>query len=97
MIKEVSYSPFGRVVRDTNPNMKLPVGFRGGVVVANNPSSLLFMTEERKFYDADVGQWFCPGKPSLYCENSHEHLAAGHFRQALFRSVGSAAPSADVN
>ena len=65
MIKEVSYSPFGRVVRDTNPNMKLPVGFRGGVVVANNPSSLLFMTEERKFYDADIGQWFCPGKPSL--------------------------------
>ena len=45
----------------TTPNMKLPVGFRGGVVVANNPSSLLFMTEERKFYDADIGQWFCPG------------------------------------
>ena len=80
MIKEISYSPFGRVVRDTSPNMKLPVGFRGGVVVANNPSSLLFMTEEKKFYDADIGQWFCPGRPSLYySKNSHKRLQLGNF------------------
>ena len=32
LAKEISRSPFGRVVADSNPGLDLPVGFAGGIV-----------------------------------------------------------------
>ena len=60
VIKEIAYSPFGRVIKDTNPNMELPLGYRGGIVAPNHRGQLLFMPEEKRFYDSEIGQWFNP-------------------------------------
>ena len=59
VIKQITYSPFGRVIQDTNPSMQLPIGYKGGLVVPHS-DSLLFMLESNRFYDTEIAQWFNP-------------------------------------
>ena len=57
LVKEISRSPFGRVVADSNPGLDLPVGFAGGVVDAY--TGLVHLAGGR-VYDPLLGQWMTP-------------------------------------
>ena len=60
--KEVKYSPFGNVVKDSSPNMRLPIGFRGGLVLSGG--NTLTMISGR-VYDSEIAQWLNPDWESL--------------------------------
>lgn len=56
VIKEIRRTPFGRVIKDSNPDFFLPIDFHGGL---RDPSTQLIYVEKR-VYDATVGQWMTP-------------------------------------
>ncbi|XP_053599980.1 teneurin-m isoform X3 [Plodia interpunctella] len=62
IIKEIKRSPFGKIVKDSNPGFYLPVDFHGGIFDYN--TNLIYL--ENRLYDPMVGQWMTP---------SWEHLA----------------------
>ncbi|XP_052737903.1 teneurin-m isoform X4 [Bicyclus anynana] len=62
IIKEIKRSPFGKIVKDTNPGFYLPIDFQGGIFDYN--TNLVHL--ENRLYDPVVGQWMTP---------SWEHLA----------------------
>ncbi|CAH2092375.1 unnamed protein product [Euphydryas editha] len=62
IIKEIKRSPFGKIVKDTNPGFNVPVDFQGGILDYN--TNLVYL--ENRLYDPVVGQWMTP---------SWEHLA----------------------
>ena len=58
-------SPFGRVIRDSNPSMDLPIDFRGGLI--DQYTHLIHMRAgdennngEGRVYDTLLGQWMTP-------------------------------------
>ena len=64
LVKEVVRSPQGRVIRDSNPSMDLPVDFRGGLI--DQYTHLIHMRGENnngaegRVYDTLLGQWMTP-------------------------------------
>ena len=70
-VKEVSYSPFGEVVGDTNPALELHVGFSGGLACPLT-GLVHFQPEDgsgmigggSRAYDPGVGQWLTPLLPN---------------------------------
>ena len=65
LVKEVMRSPFGRVIRDSNPSMDLPIDFRGGLI--DQYTRLIHMKAphsningEGRVYDTLLGQWMTP-------------------------------------
>ncbi|CAG9563228.1 unnamed protein product [Danaus chrysippus] len=62
IIKEIKRSPFGKIVKDTNPGFYLPVDFQSGIFDYN--TNLVYL--ENRLYDPVVGQWMTP---------NWEHLA----------------------
>ncbi|KAG6464106.1 hypothetical protein O3G_MSEX014276 [Manduca sexta] len=62
IIKELKRSPFGKIIKDTNPGFYVPVDFHGGIFDYN--TNLVYV--ENRLYDPVVGQWMTP---------SWEHLA----------------------
>ena len=56
LVKEISHSPFGRVVADSNPGLDLPVGFAGGIV--DQYTGLVHFGG--RVYDPLLGQWMTP-------------------------------------
>ncbi|XP_038213466.1 teneurin-m isoform X5 [Zerene cesonia] len=62
IVKEIKRSPFGKIVKDTNPGLYVPVDFQGGILDYN--TNLIYL--ENRLYDPVVGQWMTP---------SWEHLA----------------------
>jgi RHS repeat-associated protein len=53
VIKEVLYDPFGRIVEDTNPALRLPLGFAGGL----HDRDLGFVRFGWRDYDVKTGRW----------------------------------------
>ena len=86
IVKEIKYSPFGQVIRDTNPSLVLPIGYRGGIVLPYtekltlfNPKSIIytpilyFMPNEKfRVYDAEITQWLTPDWESLVSPKLNE-------------------------
>jgi teneurin len=64
--KEVRRTPFGRIIKDSNPNFYVPVDFHGGIIDPN--SKLIYM--ESRLYDPSVGQWLTPSWEQLATEMS---------------------------
>lgn len=61
IVKEVRRTPFGRIIKDTNPDLYVPIDFHGGII---DPNTKLIYTENR-LYDPTVGQWMTPLWESL--------------------------------
>ena len=63
LVKEMVRSPYGRVIRDSNPSMDLPIDFRGGLI--DQYTHLIHMrgqndNTEGRVYDTLLGQWMTP-------------------------------------
>lgn len=56
IVKEMRRTPFGRIIKDTNPELYIPIDFHGGIL---DPATRLIYTEKR-LYDPTVGQWMTP-------------------------------------
>ena len=56
MIKEVLYDPFGGIIEDTNPGLRVPIGFAGGL----HDRDLGFVRFGWRDYDAFTGRWTAP-------------------------------------
>ncbi|XP_067613196.1 teneurin-m isoform X2 [Eurosta solidaginis] len=67
IIKDVRRTPFGRIIKDTNPDFFIPIDFHGGLL---DPNSRLVYTEGRH-YDPTVGQWMTPKWETLATEMSN--------------------------
>ncbi|XP_049696813.2 teneurin-m isoform X10 [Helicoverpa armigera] len=63
IVKEIKRSPFGKIVKDTNPEFYVPVDFQGGIY--DYYTNLIYL--DARLYDPVVGQWMTP---------SWEHLAS---------------------
>ncbi|XXJ21655.1 RHS repeat domain-containing protein [Desulfovibrio caledoniensis] len=53
VIKEVLYDPFGGIIEDTNPDLRLPIGFAGGL----HDRDLGFVRFGWRDYDVRTGRW----------------------------------------
>ncbi|VVC91201.1 unnamed protein product [Leptidea sinapis] len=62
IVKEIKRSPFGKIVKDSNPSFYVPIDFQGGVL--DYGTNLVYL--DNRLYDPVVGQWMTP---------SWEHLA----------------------
>jgi len=56
VIKEVLYDPFGGIVEDTNPALRLPLGFASGL----HDRDLGFVRFGWRDYDVRTGRWTAP-------------------------------------
>lgn len=56
VVKQVRRSPFGKIVKDTNPDFYVPVDFHGGLLDPN--THLIYINDG--FYDPSIGQWMVP-------------------------------------
>jgi RHS repeat-associated protein len=56
VIKEVLYDPFGGIIEDTNPDLRLPIGFAGGL----HDRDLGFVRFGWRHYDVRTGRWTAP-------------------------------------
>jgi RHS repeat-associated protein len=56
VIKEVLYDPFGGIIEDTNPDLRLPIGFAGGL----HDRDLGFVRFGWRDYDVRTGRWTAP-------------------------------------
>ncbi|EGB15108.1 hypothetical protein DND132_1902 [Pseudodesulfovibrio mercurii] len=56
VIKEILYDPFGGIIEDTNPSLRLPIGFAGGL----HDRDLGFVRFGWRDYDVRTGRWTAP-------------------------------------
>ncbi|XP_048512198.1 teneurin-m isoform X2 [Athalia rosae] len=56
LIKEMGRTPFGKIIKDTNPDFYLPIDFHGGLLDPN--TRLVYL--KKRLYDPAVGQWMTP-------------------------------------
>jgi len=56
VIKEVRYAPFGGIIEDTNPGLRVPIGFAGGL----HDRDLGFVRFGWRDYDTFTGRWTAP-------------------------------------
>ena len=56
VIKEVLYDPFDGIIEDTNPALRLPLGFAGGL----HDRDLGFVRFGWRDYDVKTGRWTAP-------------------------------------
>ncbi|XP_011495587.1 PREDICTED: teneurin-m [Ceratosolen solmsi marchali] len=56
LYKEMRRTPFGKIIRDTNPDFYLPIDFHGGLFDPN--TKLVYLN--KRLYDPTVGQWMTP-------------------------------------
>ncbi|XP_074109179.1 teneurin transmembrane protein Ten-m isoform X3 [Cotesia typhae] len=56
LIKEMRRTPFGKIIKDTNPDFYLPIDFHSGLL---DPVTKLVYLNKR-LYDPTVGQWMTP-------------------------------------
>lgn len=56
VVKQIKRTPFGKVLKDTNPEFFVPIGFQGGLI---DPNTHLVYIDGR-LYDPTVGQWMTP-------------------------------------
>ncbi|WFS61831.1 RHS repeat-associated core domain-containing protein [Pseudodesulfovibrio thermohalotolerans] len=56
VIKEVLYDPFGGIIADTNPGLRVPLGFAGGL----HDRDLGFVRFGWRDYDPFTGRWTAP-------------------------------------
>jgi RHS repeat-associated protein len=56
VIKEVLYDPFGGIIEDTNPELRVPIGFAGGL----HDRDLGFVRFGWRDYDTFTGRWTAP-------------------------------------
>ncbi|XP_017764614.1 PREDICTED: teneurin-m isoform X1 [Eufriesea mexicana] len=56
LIKETRRTPFGKIIKDTNPDFYLPIDFHGGLLDPN--TKLVYLN--KRLYDPTVGQWMTP-------------------------------------
>lgn len=61
IIKEIRRSPFGKRMKDSNPDFYLPVDFHGGLLDPN--TGLVYI--RKRWYDPVVGQWTTPAWEEL--------------------------------
>lgn len=61
LIKEIRRTPFGKVIKDSNPDFYLPVDFHGGLLDPN--TRLVYLN--KRLYDPAVGQWMIPAWEQL--------------------------------
>ncbi|XP_044730762.1 teneurin-m isoform X2 [Chrysoperla carnea] len=56
LVKEMRRTPFGKIIKDSNPDFYLPVDFHGGLYEPN--TRLVYLN--KRLYDPIVGQWMTP-------------------------------------
>ncbi|MBI9078587.1 MAG: RHS repeat-associated core domain-containing protein [Pseudodesulfovibrio sp.] len=56
VIKEVLYDPFGGIIEDTNPELRIPIGFAGGL----HDHDLGFVRFGWRDYDTFTSRWTAP-------------------------------------
>jgi teneurin len=56
VVKQIRRTPFGKVIKDTNPEFFIPIGFYGGLT---DPHTHLLYFDAR-MYDPSIGQWMTP-------------------------------------
>ncbi|AMK09820.1 RHS repeat domain-containing protein [Pseudodesulfovibrio indicus] len=56
VIKEIVYDPFGGIIEDTNPSLRVPLGFAGGL----HDRDLGFVRFGWRDYDTFTGRWTAP-------------------------------------
>ncbi|CAH1394248.1 unnamed protein product [Nezara viridula] len=56
IIKEIQRTPFGKTIRDSNPDFLLVVDYQGGI--PDPHTGLLYL--RKRWYDPFVGQWITP-------------------------------------
>ncbi|XP_011298913.1 teneurin-m [Fopius arisanus] len=56
LMKEMRRTPFGKIIKDTNPDFYLPIDFHGGLFDPN--TKLIYL--QKRLYDPTVGQWMTP-------------------------------------
>ncbi|BDQ34072.1 RHS repeat domain-containing protein [Pseudodesulfovibrio portus] len=56
VIKEILYDPFGGVIEDSNPALRIPIGFEGGL----HDRDLGFVRFGWRDYDVRTGRWTAP-------------------------------------
>jgi len=56
VIKEVLYDPFGGIIEDTNPGLRIPIGFAGGL----HDRDLGFVRFGWRDYDTFTDRWTAP-------------------------------------
>jgi RHS repeat-associated protein len=61
LIKQITRTPFGKVIKDTNPKLFIPVDFHGGLLDPH--TGLVYL--RRRLYDPVVGQWMTPAWEEL--------------------------------
>ena len=59
--KEMTYSPFGALIDETNDNFKIPIGYHGGIDLDEAGVILI----EGQPYDSLLGQWMVPDYKSI--------------------------------
>ena len=64
IIKRLRYSPFGAVLDDSNPNLHLPIGFRGQI----NSKHGKFLMKEARVYSTTIIQWLNPDWTAFFRE-----------------------------
>ncbi|XP_035786936.1 teneurin-m-like isoform X9 [Anopheles albimanus] len=67
IVKEIRRTPFGKIVKDTNPGLFVPIDFHGGLLDPN--TRLVYM--EQRLYDTGVGQWMTPAWEQMATEMRH--------------------------
>ncbi|XP_050092501.1 teneurin-m isoform X3 [Anopheles aquasalis] len=67
IVKEIRRTPFGKIVKDTNPGLFVPIDFHGGLLDPN--TRLVYM--EKRLYDTGVGQWMTPAWEQMATEMRH--------------------------
>ncbi|XP_059482465.1 teneurin-m isoform X2 [Neocloeon triangulifer] len=61
LVKQITRTPFGKVIKDTKPDFFLPVDFHGGILDAK--TGLVYI--RRRLYDPVIGQWMTPAWEDL--------------------------------
>nr|WP_319541356.1 RHS repeat-associated core domain-containing protein [uncultured Pseudodesulfovibrio sp.] len=56
MIQEILYDPFGGIIEDTNPGLRIPVGYAGGL----HDRDLNFVRFGWRDYDVNTSRWTAP-------------------------------------
>ena len=61
IFKEITYSPFGALIEETNEDFKIPVGFNGGIDL--DEAGIILINGQP--YDSLLGQWMVPDFKSI--------------------------------
>ena len=83
VVKRMEYSPFGEILLDSQPGLRLPVGWSSGLAISQQHGATFLAFSHGRLYEPSLAQWLTPDWRSLLLDK--QPLISPHHQLYIYR------------